>query len=180
MPPRTPHKADAHKKQMHVANKVLWIISADKVLKPEITDYSKSSQFALRYTCPHRTPLNFRLSSMPLGTAIHKYHACSLHNTLQALSANSSIGNVRYLCMTNRDGAILQSIPRVSSVKTQLIHCQLKWRHVSTQGVTIRPCIEPCLRYIKWKCTLMYLKHGSIIGLMVTPWVETCRHFNWQ
>jgi hypothetical protein len=27
---------------------------------------------------------------------------------------------------------------------------------------------------------LMYLKHGSIIGLMVTPWVETCRHFNWQ
>jgi len=24
---------------------------------------------------------------------------------------------------------------------------------------------------------LMYLKHGSIIGLMMTPWVETCRHF---
>jgi hypothetical protein len=49
--------------------------------------------------------------------------------------------------------------------------------------------IEPCLRYIKRKCIfgipnahfhLMYLKHGSIIGLMVTPWVETCRHFNWQ
>ena len=26
---------------------------------------------------------------------------------------------------------------------------------------------------------LMYLKHGSIIGLMMTPWIETCRHFNW-
>jgi len=135
------------------------------------------------------------------------------------------------------------SIARVSSVKTHLIYCQLKWRHVSTQGVIIRPIIEPCLRYIKWKCPfgtpkclqhcdnvytievdvyniiynkkgyivlyiillninlncthvltllstfldpknvhfhLMYVKHGSIIGLMMTPWVETCRHFNWQ
>jgi len=48
---------------------------------------------------------------------------------------------------------ILLSIPRVSSVKTQLIYCQLKWLHDSTQGVIIRPIIEPCLRYIKWKCT---------------------------
>jgi hypothetical protein len=84
-----------------------------------------------------------------------------------------------------------------------------KWRHVSTQGVIIRPIIEPSMRYIKWKCTfmgsknnilfhifwdpkttfwdaknvyfhLMYLIHGSIIALMMTPWVETCRHFNWQ
>jgi len=45
------------------------------------------------------------------------------------------------------------SIPRVSSVKTQLIYCQLKWRHVSSQGVIIRPIIEPCFRYIKWKHT---------------------------
>ena len=44
-------------------------------------------------------------------------------------------------------------IPRVRSVKTQLTYCQLRWRHVSTQGVIIRPIIEPCLRYIKWKCT---------------------------
>jgi len=29
-----------------------------------------------------------------------------------------------------------------------------KWRHVSTQWVVIiRPIIETCLRYIKWKCT---------------------------
>jgi len=41
------------------------------------------------------------------------------------------------------------SIPRVSSVKTQLIYYQLKWRNVSTQGVIIRPIIEPCMRYIK-------------------------------
>jgi len=27
---------------------------------------------------------------------------------------------------------------------------------------------------------LMYLKHCSIIGLMITPCVETCRQFNWQ
>jgi len=28
---------------------------------------------------------------------------------------------------------------------------------------------------------LMYLKHGSMIGLMMTLWVETCRHiYNWQ
>jgi hypothetical protein len=26
----------------------------------------------------------------------------------------------------------------------------------------------------------MYLKHGSIIGLMMTPWVATCRLFNWH
>ena len=109
-------------------------------------------------------------------------------------------------------------ILRVSSVKTQLIYCQLKWRHVLTHRVIIRPIIEPCFRYIKWKCTflgsqnvynsnrmwiqmrficihvllllqkfwdpknvhfhLMYLKHGSIIGLMMTLWVETCRHFD--
>jgi len=109
------------------------------------------------------------------------------------------------------------SIPTVNSVKTQLFYCQLKWWHVSTQGVIIRPIIEPCLRYIKWKCKwkfsqnttillsikvvtcfdsrshhqanywtmfevhqvkvhfhLMYLKHGSIISLMMTPWVKTC------
>ena len=30
-----------------------------------------------------------------------------------------------------------------------------KWRHVSTQGVIIRPIIEPYLRYIKWKCTFL-------------------------
>jgi hypothetical protein len=45
--------------------------------------------------------------------------------------------------------------PRVSSVKTQLMYCQLNWRHVSTQGVIIRPIIEPCMRYIKWKCTFL-------------------------
>jgi len=47
------------------------------------------------------------------------------------------------------------SIQRVSSVKTQLIYCQLKWRHVSTHRVIIRPIIEPCLRHIKWKCTFL-------------------------
>jgi len=46
-------------------------------------------------------------------------------------------------------------IPTASSVKTQLIYYQFNWRHVSTQGVIIRPIIEPCLRYIKWKCTLL-------------------------
>jgi len=47
------------------------------------------------------------------------------------------------------------SNPRVRSVKTQLICCELKWRHVSTQGVIIRPVIEPYLKYIKWKCTFV-------------------------
>jgi len=46
-------------------------------------------------------------------------------------------------------------IPRISSVKTQLMYCQLKWRHVSTQWVIIRPITEPCLRYIKWKCKFL-------------------------
>jgi hypothetical protein len=46
-------------------------------------------------------------------------------------------------------------IPRVSPVKTQLIYCQLKWRHVSTRGVIIRSIIEPCLRYINRKCTFL-------------------------
>jgi len=27
---------------------------------------------------------------------------------------------------------------------------------------------------------LMYLKYVSKIGLMMTVWVETCGHFNWQ
>ena len=47
------------------------------------------------------------------------------------------------------------SILRVSSVKTQLFYCQIRWRHVSTQGVIIRPIIEPCLRCINWKCTFL-------------------------
>jgi len=47
------------------------------------------------------------------------------------------------------------SIQRISSVKIQLIYRQLKWQHVSTQRVIIRPIIEPCLRYIKWKCTFL-------------------------
>jgi hypothetical protein len=46
-------------------------------------------------------------------------------------------------------------IPRVSSVKTQPIYCQLNWRHVSAQGVIIRPITESCMRYIKWKCTFL-------------------------
>jgi hypothetical protein len=45
------------------------------------------------------------------------------------------------------------SILRVSSVKLQLIYCQLKWRHVSTHRVIIRPIIETCLRFIKYKST---------------------------
>ena len=50
------------------------------------------------------------------------------------------------------------SILRVISVKMQLIYCQLKWRHVSTHRVIIRPIIKSCLRY----------NNGSIIGLMMT------------
>ena len=34
-------------------------------------------------------------------------------------------------------------ILRVSSVKTQLIYCHFKWRHVSTHRVIIRQIIEP-------------------------------------
>ena len=41
------------------------------------------------------------------------------------------------------------SIPRVSSVKTQLIYCQLKWQHVLTHRVILRPIFEPCFMYIK-------------------------------
>jgi hypothetical protein len=47
------------------------------------------------------------------------------------------------------------SILRVSSVKTELINCQLNWQHVSTHRVIIRPIIELCLRYIKKKCTFL-------------------------
>jgi len=35
--------------------------------------------------------------------------------------------------------------------------------------------------YISVHFHLMYLEHGSIICLMMTLWVETCRHiYNWQ
>ena len=47
----------------------------------------------------------------------------------------------------------------------------LKWRHVSTQGVIIRPIIEPCLRYIKWKCTFL-----GIPKMFITAWQ---RGYNW-
>jgi hypothetical protein len=52
-----------------------------------------------------------------------------------------------------------KSIPRISSIKTQLIYCQLKWRHVSTQAVIIRPIIETCLGYIKRKFTIFGSKN---------------------
>ena len=76
--------------------------------------------------------------------------------------------------------SLSRCIPRVSSVKIQLIYCQLKWRHVSTQGIIIRPIIEPCLMYIKWKWTsgipnvhfyLMYLK------FMYSEWVQWVSYF---
>jgi len=40
------------------------------------------------------------------------------------------------------------SMPKVSSFKTQIFYCKLKWRHVSTQGVIIRPIIEPCMGWV--------------------------------
>jgi hypothetical protein len=46
-------------------------------------------------------------------------------------------------------------IPTVSTDKTQLINFQLKWRHVSIQGVITRPIKEPRLRYIKWKWSFL-------------------------
>ena len=49
-----------------------------------------------------------------------------------------------------------QVLQELSSVKTQLIYCQLKWWHVSTQGVIMRAIIEPCMRYIKWKCIFLW------------------------
>ena len=67
--------------------------------------------------------------------------------------------------------AVQLSIPTVSSVKTQLICCQLKWRHVSTQGVIIRPIIEPCLRYIKWKCT--FLVSQSVYYIPICAQIRT-------
>ena len=51
------------------------------------------------------------------------------------------------------------TIPRVNLVKTQLIYCQLTWRHFSTQGIIIRPIFETCLRYIKWKCAFLGSKN---------------------
>ena len=38
----------------------------------------------------------------------------------------------------------------------------------------------PRVSSVKTHLSLMYLKHGSTVGLMMTPWVATCRHFNWQ
>jgi len=61
------------------------------------------------------------------------------------------------------------SIARLSSVKTQLIYFQLKWRQVSTQGVIIRPIIEPCLRYIKWKCTFLGSKMFTTVVPLLDP-----------
>jgi hypothetical protein len=61
-------------------------------------------------------------------------------------------------------------IPKVSSVKTQQIYFQLKWRHVSTQGVIIMPIIEPCLRYIKWKCTFLGIPKN--VYSSVRTWVQ--------
>jgi len=60
---------------------------------------------------------------------------------------------IKFRKLQHNFNALYLSIARVRSVKTQLIYCQLNWRHVSTQGVIIRLIIEPCLRYIKWKCT---------------------------
>ena len=64
----------------------------------------------------------------------------------------------------------------------------LKWRHVSIQGVIIRPiiemfevhqvkvhilgipkCLQQCENVKNVHFHLMYLIHGSVIGLMMTP-----------
>jgi hypothetical protein len=91
------------------------------------------------------------------------------------------------------------SIPRVSSVKTQFIYCQSSdmffdlrshhqanyWTMLGEHKVEVHIFgIPKCLQ--QWETVknahfhLTYLIRGSIIGLMMTPWVETCRHFSWQ
>jgi len=65
----------------------------------------------------------------------------------------SKDNNNTNIIIGNGNNNVQTCIPRVSSVKTQIIYYQLKWPHVSTQGVIMKPIIEPCLRYIKWKCT---------------------------
>jgi hypothetical protein len=71
-----------------------------------------------------------------------------------------------------------QSIPRVSSVKTQLIYCQLKWLHVSSQGVIIRPITEPFLRYIKGKLTLLlFQKVYNNASTWESTYSHCCKYF---
>ena len=74
-------------------------------------------------------------------------------------SLHKVVCKVASVCVTNAHrgsgGVAPLIIPRVSSVKTQLFYCQLKWRRVSTHRVVIRPIIEPGMRYSKWKCTLL-------------------------
>jgi len=48
-----------------------------------------------------------------------------------------------------------------------------KWRHVSTQAVIIRPIIEPCMRYIKWKSTFMGSQNNILVHIFGIP----KRHF---
>ena len=95
----------------------------------------------------------------PFRQGVHQSYllSCCPH-TVSNLDIYSKYMNCGYnnsVCKFNCSHLVVfsLSISRVSSVKTQLIYCQLKWRHVSTQGVIIRPIVEPCLRYYKWKCT---------------------------
>ena len=58
------------------------------------------------------------------------------------------------------------SVQRVSSVKTQLIYCQLKWRHVSTHRVIIRPIIEPCLTL--WRRIFFFNFSTTVYKMWIT------------
>jgi len=63
--------------------------------------------------------------------------------------------NIKKIVLLKPSRFVFTKYSKSKFSQNRLIYCQLKWRHVSTQGVIIRPIIEPCLRYIKWKCTFL-------------------------
>lgn len=97
------YRTDTYDKHTYVASKVPRRSWAGVTLKPDSTDSSERSHLVLCYTCPHSKLLNFTCLPVSHDRVFHKCHACSLNNTVQALSANPSTGNVRVLCMINAE-----------------------------------------------------------------------------
>ena len=84
---------------------------------------------------------------LQIHVCIRTWDVAAMPTAVKSVFATSN--NANELLYWSHPDVFSLSIPRVSSVKTQLFYCLLKWRHVSTQGVIIRPITEPYMKHIK-------------------------------
>jgi hypothetical protein len=142
---------------------------------PNATHVSQTSKWVTNLTC-----ICFELISHEVPTILW-YNSVVKYPTYYSfcfLSWSGEEGNGSQMHNLNKklDKTLYfkHSKSKFSQNATNLLS---KWRHVSTQAVIIRPIIEPCMRYIKWKCTFMGSKNNILVHIFGIPKRHFVSHF---